>query len=304
MYSFRKTIFLVVVFILTIKCHFNNEGLDQQLSDDYQKWNLQGNVKTITEELFSLSGRSTNIIKFNEAGKITSQASFNNDMSLIKRHEFQYSNENLSSQKCFVTGDTLSYTTIYNYSENKKLISTQIIEENGRIGIRSAFEYDTLGNKIEETYYNIDKSVEKKIKHTYDHKNRLIYSIIFDNLKNKKWIEKIRYNEKGQKSQLSILSYTPQALVQDIKYEYNKNDKLSKKTIHTSHSSRPEIHHYCYDTFGNTINIITNSGESPNQLNHQTTEYTYDNKGNWLRAVTVKDNERDMIIERKIEYYD
>lgn len=213
--------------------------------------------------------------------------------------------------------------------ENGKLTSSQTAEKD------QAFEYDSLGRisreiiirrKMSDKPNDPKPSVEStRIIYTYDAKNRLKQKLQYDlsdkltstktfeydSLNNLVLEKAIQGNEKdsivysyNRKNQLILLEW------------FDEADKLKDRTFF-EYGTDGFVVHQKWEDFDDgipdgTVVYKYENGHEKEILDieadgtfggKETYSFTFDKTGNWIRKVTIIDNEEIFIIERKIEYY-
>lgn len=90
----------------------------------------------------------------------------------------------------------------------------------------------------------------------------------------------------------------------DIKYSYQYNDKgqVIEENIHDEMDKISTKTIIKYDKKGNFIKKTAHYLDVSTKENY-TYQYTYDQKGNWVKRIEYKDKNPIQITERVIEYY-
>lgn len=147
---FRTSLLLPILMLAMIwACQKPPQG---NIKSDLDLRNLKGNVKTITEINYTISGKYQTTILFNEDGFITEQTTYNPDGSLIRKWINEYDDQNRQlSRHCYVRNDSLSYILHYRYNSHGKLASTHVLAPDNRLITQYATQYDEKQNVIKET---------------------------------------------------------------------------------------------------------------------------------------------------------
>lgn len=260
-----KNIFFSLFFLLPVVL------CGQVAKTDWEKMNLKGKVKCITET-----------DKKHESIKV----SFN--------------------EKGFITEKTLDYDvdgsidvkSVYSYDSLNKLNETKTYHDDTTLMSISTFLYDSLGNRIKE---NIDNLLESEKGHNANYYYR------FD--ANGNCIEMRGYNSKG--ILFTTYSYRYDSLghqleenwleangdtISNAKYSYdNRGNKIKEERTYSS-SDLIYTTNYRYNEEGTLIEEISGNGNS--RVNYQ-----LDKKGNCVRIVYSEGLEKEVVVKRTIVYY-
>lgn len=247
--------------------------------NDLEKQNLNGSVKSITENSYHTVEKFGEILKgekldealnngyrfttFNEKGYMTESIPF------ISRVKFKYNEHNQMIEEDHYESDMKFF---YNYNEKGF-----IVEFNNYHGKELAqkikFICDEEGNEIEKNSYNSDGSLDYKVKNTF---------------KDGKLIESKKYDSNS-------------VLEDSIKRKYDNNGNEIEIVYYNSSGKIMHKLNYKYDENNQIIeNIVYNQNEEA------TYKYKYlklDSNKNWTQQIEFKNNNPNKIIERKIEYY-
>lgn len=302
-------IFLQIIFILLLV-----ESCFTQL-DPVDEWNLSGKVKAVTETSYtglssgkeyvkgpkgwSYSWKNDSKIELDSSGRIVKRTYFDNLGKVIRADEFEFSKGKLIRSK---TGNKTQH---FEYDSLERIKSELLITKITKAGkpeeintIRIIYLYDpefrvkqklefNLGNELKNTrnfYYDgrsnlsIEESIspgsKDSIVYTYNSKDQLTKVVWFD--KNGKMVERTYFEYIGGK-----VSYQ--------KWE-DFEAGLTDGSVESIYENGNE----------KSVVDIEADGSISGKENHS---YTYDKAGNWIRKVTIIDDEEIFIVERKIEYY-
>jgi RHS repeat-associated protein len=220
--------------------------------------------------------------------------------------EFEYDGANrLSKQINFVEdgNDYIQYETHYTYDNNNNVLQKETIENiNGDLNTiakstfsynhrnqvttqksyvyaskytKITYEYDAVGNKTREYYYDND-TLQSYVSYVYSTewngayllKSLTHYDTDNDGLRS----ESYTYDKRG-----NVISKTnPNGVVTE--YEYDDNDRLIKETVNMTTSDDDDIvTEYKYDIAGRLIEVIDPNGHS--------TRMEYDRNGQLVKSI-------------------
>jgi hypothetical protein len=217
----------------------------------------------ITKGNKNSNGDFDTYLMFNEAGFITQKRLLNTDCTVNSIYMYEYKKNLLSKltkytateniDKVFVSvydekTDLLTTQTTYNAfgkieSTDKYLYKNNLVSEqqtyggnNGSLVYKWTYEYDTNGNKIKDTWYIDNATIQTTYK--FDNKNQLIeqQETNKDNVVTK-W--KFEYDEKGNLSQEICIFFDNSQTVKKYIYQYDENNNWIEKT--TIENNQPTI---------------------------------------------------------------
>lgn len=204
-------------------------------------------------------------VTYNDAGKL--------DKGEIKEFIFDNSLKKFNEQgniteEIWYDFENIQDSKRTNTQYNAKGLPTEaLIEEKDGSSIKVSLKYDEKGNLLEEIFHR--KEGQEKFSYKYDQKGNRIEHTAYD-IK-----YSYQYNDKGQVIEENI---------------HDEMDKISTKTI------------IKYDKKGNFIKKTAHYLDVSTKENY-TYQYTYDQKGNWVKRIEYKDKNPIQITERVIEYY-
>lgn len=256
-------LFLTPFFFLISSCTLNNSSI----KNDLTKENLKGNVKLTVEEFESESNKSTIIKEFNEDGYLLREFESNNlSSSLI---EYYYEENKLINRNSITSdGETKSTEkTLYEYSDDGKLIKKTIINDNKQRTVEYVYNEDRLIKVIQDkntitNYYYSDYLDSTKTEHLPSMVDGEEYIMIIVDC----------YNDKEQ-------------LVKEIIRNYHNNKCDSFALLNK------------YNLEGNITSRVI-EGKTDSLL----ISYTYDSKRNWVLQKNLRDNKIEGITTRKVFY--
>jgi len=225
---------------------------------------LKGKVKSLTETDFAaetINGETQKsdilgkkIFVFNDKGNKVESTEYQNG-GLVFKTSYKYADKEnkMEWNRCHADGG-LHQKGIFNYDEIGNIIEDIFYNSNGVVG-KFTHVYDDNGNKIEENYYPFGDVLSFKNTYKYDYKGNII--------------ERIHNDLESEGS------------IDDWKETYKYDDK--REMIEWNHD----------DLDGGWDKHIY--------------KYIYDETGNWIKQTAFDEFENgipQIITEREIEYYD
>lgn len=253
-----------------------------------QKVTLQNKrlIQTNTEYHFSDGIRhAKHVYNYNDKGLITTDLIYNVYGALASKRLYKYDDHNNIIWVREVDGDGEIYSTItteYEYEGNKMVYS----KENDEYITINKWKYDTNGILIAD-YYQWDDLVWDS-SYEYDNEGKVIKKICKNGKGEIKYITTFKYSDKGdliEKDEM-FSNGKRQIIANDIDKKTHtftvlQDDVLQKKEVYVDNN----IMEY-YDG--------TNTYEY---------KYTFDSKGNWIKAIEEKNSIPTYIKVRTIQYY-
>lgn len=174
--------------------------------------------------------------------------------------------------------DSLSCMTIYSYDNNGNLKESDIYNSDGSLDFKNIYNYDEKGVQKEINVYKSDGTIYFK------------YALKYDD--NGKLVERDVYSESNL-----VMKYT-------FKYDNYGND-LEDDVYNQDGNGNYYIgmkYNYKYDDNRNKIEYdIYINDKLSNKFNYKYLDF--DKKGNWIRAITYRNDKPVSISERIIEYF-
>jgi len=298
-------LFTVLFFLIIQSCN------DLPEENDLKKKNLNGNV-------YYCSTRSYNVLnKFGELSKNgfpnfnwqSDDIFFNSEGYIIKSTDIDknglnsylslnsYENNNIISSERFSQDLSPSYKTKFSYDDNGNCTKKSGFDENGEVKyvVKYIFEEN---NCIKETRFNKEGNIKYVKKFKYEKNNK---------------IEETKYDDKGFIKSRYENKYYSNGIIKEAKsfsedgelyfHKYYDKSGYGLKTIYYKDNEIDYIWKYLKDEFGNTIQSTKND-ENDLEVLKYTYDFEYDNKNNWIKKTTFRNEVPDRIIEREIKYSD
>lgn len=242
--------------ILVLLATFSLIACITDKKNDLQKFNLQGNVKSITEVEDDIKKDSVihtseaypqyiTLLKFNEKGNLTKMSFYHSKNILASETLYKYNDKGYLIEEEHHNYDfffPVSSKHIPKYDDKGNLIEKDNYDSDGKLTSKTKYKYDGKGNEIERNIYKPDGSLDSKWTFKYDNKGNTI--------------EENVYNSNG-------------SLNSKITYRYN-----DKNIIEEAYNGRnKETYKYEHDDKGNWIKRISYVNNQPNIITKRTIEY-------------------------------
>ena len=191
------------------------------------------------------------------------------------------------------------------YAENGNKIEENWYKLDGSLDKKKTYKYAENGNRTEENSYEADGSLSSKYgdaptkTYKYDEKGNKIETNIYRSDGSFRNRDKYKYDEKGYK----IERYYSNSDGRVVLVSTSKYDKKGNKIECNGCGWEAEDETYKYDEKGN---IIEYKGIFDNGflLFKKSYEYEFDKRGNWIKQIEFLDGIPTYILERQYEYYD
>ncbi|MEO7992242.1 MAG: hypothetical protein ABI663_22020 [Chryseolinea sp.] len=288
---------MLLTFLISCGKHYVNNP-----DSDWERWNLKGNVKSLSEVKFSESGKYLTTILFRENGFVSQQASYNPDKSLIRKWVFKYRNDNLKDKLyCYILDDSLSYVSIYGYDSRGNVTSVITDKSDSTLNTRSVILYDNEDHKLKESVYDANNDIVHETSFKYT-QNLLTEEVQYDAILNQRWRQVNHFNQQQMIEETVSLSMQDSVL-NTVTHAYHDNGKLKETISFNSDKNSLSKLSFAYSETGVEIERIRYlaNGEKGEM---QKRDYKYDKSGNWIfMSITINGNLQD-ITTREIVYYE
>ncbi len=297
---------------------------------DLSFFNLIGKVKslTITKFDFNIKFGDTvkevhdkNIILFNESGNMIESNGF------LQKDNYNYNNkENVIDENIYEANGFDNAKRTYNYDEKGNMVEISWynsylddlqkvfynydtkgnVIEKIIMGGKYLFKYDEKGNKIEENNYDVNDSLNSKLKYKYDNKGNVIEINGYDSYG---WLSsKVTYKYDNKGNVIELNQYQPDPVSKGLDYKnilkYDSKGYIIEKDRFNSHGNFYLKYTFKYDNKGNVIERNTYDYSYGSYYSKNTYKYTFDKIGNWITETDFNlKGSKYLIIEREIEYY-
>lgn len=256
-----------------------------------QKMTYQNKRLTQTNIEFHFSDgirHAKTIFNYNEKGQIISYVLYNIYGKLASKRLFKYDDHDNIIWEREVDGDgeiNETNTSEYKYEGNKMIYSYSKEEEDGYITINK-WTYDSSGKEIGSYYQWGDLVWDSK--YEFDTDGKIIKKICKDAEGKTKYITTLKYNENG--------------LLQE-KVERFSNGRC-KTSIFDNEKRTETITETKDDVLvEKAVYVDNNLMEYYDGKNSYEYKYTFDSKGNWIKAIEEKNSIPTYIKQRTIQYF-
>jgi len=266
---------------------------------DYERLNLNGNVKSIAETYF-LPSVSGDTIKCGE--RTTYPASFFEPQENEPFYPYKtmvYFNQNGYITECFMddSATNFHFKEIFQYQDNR------LVQKLGSLS-------DTFFYKEIYKYDSKNRETEKKF---YDSETHLFETVITEYPKRNTVFEKVRtgneYSDFDRETKFksglpvsSINRIVADGIIDKWSGEYDDDGHLILSKFFDSQGSVLYYVKYFYDEYGNESGY-SNYSDNDEFMSKYDYRYKYDKYGNWIQKVSIADGYPEIIMEREIVYY-
>lgn len=280
--------------------------------------------------MFDINGRNTQTQEFWSP----------NEIATIQINTFQ-GKRLIRSNKEYRFSDGIKHSkNTYTYNEKGLITASLLYSVWGDLASKKMYKYDNSNNIVWEREVDGDGEIEYTATTEYKYENgKMVYSKETSNQfgDNEITIKKWGYDAQGR----LISSYTEWGRIYDVAYEYNEkglriketcnnkdgvyyittftyndNGKLTDKTTtFTDGTIRKDTYEYLSDKTIHTytsknglvetkqVFVNDNITEYYDGKNTYTYQYTFDAKGNWIKAIEEKNSVPTYIKVRTIQYF-
>ncbi len=280
-----KIITALTLIILLAACG----GIGKVNETDVKILGLKGGVKSVKYTTYdaelkfgeikkgvrSGSSRDNRYYYFNEKEVKTEVGERDSFDQIQRKTLYKYNDKgNLIQTSNFNSKSEFTGKTIYTRDNKGNLIETGDFNSKGDFIGKIIYTRDNKGNAIETNNYDFIGSLSSKFKFEYDKKGRVLESIYYGSdgeLREKTYI---KYDEKGRSIEVKLVIGTS-VFIESLKYGNKEKDDLTLM-----------IKSENYSIMSKTIYT-----------------YVYDENGNWIEKVSMKEKKPRVIEEREIKYY-
>ncbi|MDR1897628.1 MAG: hypothetical protein LBR10_12645 [Prevotellaceae bacterium] len=291
----RIGIIAVVLWICLVSCSDK-----VKVKTDYEKLNLKGNIKNITE-IYFLPEMSGDTIRRGE--RTTNETSFfqldGDDEIFISYETKVYFNHDGNITECTMTDSTSGFyfREVLEY-QDKLLQSKQGLLSNNFF-YKEIFKYDKKNRETERIFYDSEKHPFESVIREYPDKNTIIELVYTDN-EGSNFEKEIRLKDGLPVS--STVRTDSLHVIEKWTGEYDDNGRMIVSKFYNDQNELIQYTKCTYDEFGNEFDffVYTGVGELVAAHKHR---YKYDELNNWTQQVSIINNYPEVIMERNIIYY-
>lgn len=245
------------------------------------------------------SGGGDTLTIYDMQGNKSEVTWYNSDERVKYKKSFKYDVENRKINEIGINKfDNIDYSIDFKYDDNGNLIEEYCSNFNEDSTKDSkTYVYDLWGNRTEICIYSFyDDTLRHKIENTYDYKNNIIdstvyelgiykYQRIYKYDQNNFLIEEERINNEGN-------------IIEKTTYKYD--DKGNQIELENFFSNEKLVRYYDDKRMVREVKSYNSKGIVERTTNFH---YRYDEKGNWVEKIITIDNIPSYIEEREIEYF-
>ncbi len=184
------------------------------------------------------------------------------------------------------------------YDQQGKLIEYGYYDSKGNLIEKRSFKFADDGKELEYRSYNREGLLEKRIS-KYDSQNRLIQLDRFSDTETN-WKNRVifTYNEKSQVTQLDSLSSA--GGISKFAFQFDENGNVINSSEKDTHGQLIEEITYEYNRDNQPTQILNHH---PQDNMREKIVYEYDSYGNWIRKIDYVNEIPLTITRRDILYY-
>ncbi|MCB9234432.1 MAG: hypothetical protein H6581_22450 [Bacteroidia bacterium] len=277
---------------------------------------LRGNLKAYREKSFfaekgknglvtgePFQGQSQVAALFNPKGRIIAEKTFTDQGEMEYREEFSWNEKGKiqGSVRWDEEGEILQKLT-FKYDELGRMTDQKVVDANDKVISRKAFTFDMMGRKVREatfdqngmrtsaTEFSFGKDSKSYEEYVYEGENLLKSSSKCNLGANGKLAERIINDPRGW-------------LMEKIEYQYDTEDRLVRLKKYNSDGELTFKWVKTFDEFGNVTDYKTYHKGLYLQ-SELTTDFEYDENGNWTRKTEFKNKIPHKITVRDYFYFD
>ncbi|MDR2424255.1 MAG: hypothetical protein LBD59_05965 [Prevotellaceae bacterium] len=290
----RKTsIFLALFCAGIVAC--NNEKI--RIKTDCEKLKIKGKVQNITE-IYYLPVVLNDTIK---QGERTSNApSFFelDDEPFISYESVLYFNRDGNIAECVMTDSATDFyfREIFEYSGDLLMNKEGLLSD--EFFYKQVFAYDSKKREKKRDFYDRTDHLFESVSIEYIDENNLVETVNTD-AGGTNFERKIRL-----KNGLPVSSESAVKSLQIERWtgEYDSLGQITLSELYDEGNNLAQRVKYEYDSLGNEITCTISSADE--QIVEYVYMYKYDEYNNWIQRATVADNCPEVIMVRKIAYYE
>lgn len=256
-------------------------GVDETGSAESGNTGETDSDKVVVDQRTStLENGYTLVAGYNAKGQLIKATFYDTNNALLQWATYQYdaAGNTVNESQFDASGNRTEYN-VYEYNANGKMTKASYYDAEGPIGYRTC-EYDAAGNLIKETYY-----YGSGVKESYKE-----YDASGNN------IRRTDYNAAGKVTFDVAYIYEGGTYkgYQEIRYVYDGNGNLTKKSCSNKNSGQEENKDYLYDAAGNVTKESTYKNYNREKL-LSCIDYVYEN-GQLVSATKSEYDENGTLI--------
>lgn len=187
-----------------------------------------------------------------------------NDKGFVESIEY-YGSEN------YLISETQNF-----YGDDYLRDSCQIFKGEGELDLYKKFFYNDLGLLIKTEHYFADGDRHTIEEYTYDSSNNPIKTEMFLNNEESPSVVSTKYYDENNILVKSEFEDKSQGIWSVSEYIYDESGAFAKRVVNNNDSDRADVYEY---------------------------EYEYDDEGNWIRKIEIRNGRKSFLFEREIIYF-
>lgn len=265
----------------------------------YEVTTYDGHDKKLTQKQYINENQAlTTVFEYDDAGEVISITKSNPDGSQYSKIENIYVNQRLKEKKQYGTSGKLKSKTIFNYDSLGNIIEEQHYN-NQTLSYTMLFEYDDDNHKILEKQTDREGKIISETKYNYKDGN-LVETIAYDGEGNEQYLEAKSYDKNGNILKSKVKDYVMGLeTAEDAEYDDFNRMRVSN---HFSNDDLMMTTEMNYDEANNLL-IQTRMAFADGRLQKKDYSYTFDDQKNWIKKKIIIDDQEAFEIVRTIKYY-
>ena len=289
----KANIFLALFCAGMIAC--NDDKI--RIKTDCEKLKIKGTVQNITE-IYYLPVVMNDTIKQGE--RTSSSPSFfeSDDDPFISYESTLYFNRDGNIAECVMVDSTndFYFREIFEYSED--LLMNKIGLLSDEFFYKQVFAYDSKKREKQRDFYDRQDHLFESVSIEYIDENNLVETVTTD-AGGTNFERKISLENCLPVSSASLLKSSQ---IERWSGEYDSIGQIILSELYDEGDNLAQRIRYEYDSLGNEIKCTVSSADE--QIVEYVYMYKYDERNNWVQRATIADNFPEVIMVRKIVYYE
>jgi hypothetical protein len=186
------------------------------------------------------------------------------------------------------------------FNSSGTILKEGVLDENGRL--LEYWDVDADSGKILSAAYYTNDILRANIRTKYNGNNleEIIYLLPGTEVQIKRVL--IGYDLNGNRIKYQFFNNRNQ-LVSINEYIYNDKGHLELFNVYSNTGQQTAVYRYTYDDKGTKLTQHQETYQDGDTRDYRF-EYEYDDKGNYVKVIFIKDNKPAIYRERQIKYFD
>ena len=268
----KKNILFSFVLFSLISCN------QQEVSNDWKKLNLKGEVKCVKYETYEASTKFgaveqeelevTNIYEFNKDGFLISSSTVGVTPSSNYRRIYTYNGDTVL--KTIYSFDTLHQKVVSVYDEQRLLLEETTYDSFGKI-IRS-YSYKYLDKQLTEVLEYCENGALCGRKSDFVYKDGKLKSYCIYGEDGLSETDYFKYDDKGRVTDEKDVNSDGEVKYR-LHHEYDEYGNMTKDSFKGRYYQSETVHKNTYDSFNNVIKSIVSDDEGDYEIVHASITY-------------------------------